>query len=253
MNEQVQNLYDEAASDWVRRQPESLSDFTARPVVFSRLESIIQGASVADLGCGEGYCARQLSKMGAGSVQGIDISPEMIERATRAEAEDQLGNLKYSVGSVTSLSLPSSSIDIAIGVFVYNYLSISEMNTSIQEVFRILKPGGTFTFTVPHPALPFIRAHAAPFYFDAEDHNYFNGRDRSFSGKIWKRDGVSLPVVAVHKLFEDYTAGLTAAGFTHSPYVKELGVTDDLIQQSPDFFGQLEGTPLHVLFESKKP
>lgn len=252
MSSKVKDLYDRAADSWVRRSPESLSDFTARPFVFDRLRPIVDSATIVDLGCGEGYCARALSKMGAKTVSGIDISPEMVERAAKAEEQDNLGNLHYAAGTVTNLPFSDNSTDIAIGVFVYNYLSIAEMTASMKEVARVLKPGGTFVFTVPHPSLPFLREREEPFYFDHGEHSYFSGRDSSFEGKIWKQDGVSLPVVAVHKLFEDYFASLSSAGFSQLPYVEELGVTPELIAQSPEFFGRLEGIPLHVLFEIRK-
>ena len=252
MTNDIEKLYDDAAERWVRRSPESLSDFTARPVVFDRLRPITSRARVVDLGCGEGYCARTLAEMGAASVFGLDTSSEMIGRAQKAEEQDQHGCLEYHTGSVTELPLDDESIDIALGVFVYNYLSVTEMHQSMAEAFRVLKEGGTFLFTVPHPSLPFMRSNDHPFFFDQEDFDYFSGRDASFSGKIWKRDGVALPVVARHKVLADYFDGLTAAGFRSLPLVEELGVTVDLIDLDRDFFGPLQGYPLHVLFMLQK-
>lgn len=252
MTNDIEKLYDDAADRWVRRFPTSLSDFTARPIVFQRLSQIAKGARIVDLGCGEGYCARALAEMGAANVYGLDTSSEMIGCAQQAEEEDRYGCLEYHIGSVTALQLGDGSVDIALGVFVYNYLSIAEMRSSMAEAFRVLKNGGTFLFTVPHPSLAFMRMNERPFYFDQGDYNYFSGRDASFSGEIWKRDGVPLPVVAKHKVLADFMKGLSAAGFQSLPDIEELGVTPALIEMDTDFFAPLEGIPLHLLFQLQK-
>lgn len=252
MTNDIEKLYDAAAERWVRRSPESLSDFTARPIVFDRLRSICEGTRVVDLGCGEGYCARALAEMGAAHIFGLDTSSEMIGRAQQAEEQDCYGCLEYHTGTVTQLPLSDNSVDIALGVFVYNYLSIGEMRQSMLEAHRVLVDSGTFLFTVPHPALPFMRPNEHPFFFDQEAFDYFSGRDASFAGKIWKRDGVALPVVARHKVLADYFEGLVAAGFSSMPHVEELGVTNKLIDLDGDFFGPLQGYPLHILFQLQK-
>src|SRR6185503_14393888 len=88
-------LYTENARSWVRDQPTSLSDFTARPRVLE-LCGDLAGKQVLDLGCGEGYVARQLARAGA-AVVGIDLSSGMIEQARQAEEALPLG-IRYAVG-----------------------------------------------------------------------------------------------------------------------------------------------------------
>ncbi|HTK89581.1 MAG TPA: class I SAM-dependent methyltransferase, partial [Verrucomicrobiae bacterium] len=47
----------------------------------------VVGREILDVGCGNGYFARALARRGA-RVAGIDISPRMIEHATRQEAAE---------------------------------------------------------------------------------------------------------------------------------------------------------------------
>lgn len=74
-------LYDDQASKWSREKPRILSDFTGRPVVYDFISEHVKGASVLDVGCGEGFVSRNMIKMGAAKVVGVDVSPGMIDRA----------------------------------------------------------------------------------------------------------------------------------------------------------------------------
>ena len=86
----TKQVYDDNASKWLRLTPSSLSDFTARPSVYEACGEL-NGRSVLDIGCGEGYCARELKRLGAGDYLGIDLSSEMIEIARIQETKDQYG------------------------------------------------------------------------------------------------------------------------------------------------------------------
>lgn len=244
-------IYNKAADRWVRHGPQSLSDFTGRPVVFD-LCGNVNDKTVLDLGCGEGYCARALIENGAAKVFGIDISEKMVTAAESASlANDQFN---YSVGDVTDLSFESDQFDLSIGVFVYNYLNIKDMITSFKECYRVLKPGGDFVFSVPHPAFPLAQPSAKkPFFFNFEGKGYFTARDIRTFGEIYRRDGQSLPVEMTHKLFEDYMSGLAEAGFNQIPIIRELGVLSEHLEIDKEFFEPLWDKPLHLAFKTTKP
>lgn len=238
-------LYDGTARAWTRNEPLSLSDFTARPFVL-QMCGPSAGTRVLDLGCGEGYCARQLRRAGASEVLGIDLSAGMIAAAIGEEQRTPLG-IHYRQGDATDLGdLESESFDLAVAVFLFNYLTRDAMRICMREVRRLLRPGGRFVFSVPHPAFPYMRAPGPPFYFELAGESYYAARDRRFAGKIWKRDGSALDVQVVHKTFEDYFTALRRAGFECLPELRELGVTPEIAEIDPTFFGPLLGFPLHV-------
>ena len=62
----------------------------------------------------------------------------------------------------------------------------------------------TSIFTVPHPALAFLRSAEPPFYLEPQGHTDLGSSDVQFEGRIWRRDGVSNPVRSIHKTFADY-------------------------------------------------
>lgn len=248
---QTQKLYDETALRWVRTEPSSLSDFTARPVVLDMCEPIA-GSQILDLGCGEGYCSRQLKQRGAKTVHGIDLSEKMIAAAQAQEKKESL-DISYEANCATNLNqLADSEFDLVVAVFLFNYLTVDQTQQCMTEVFRVLRPGGRFVFSVPHPSLPYMREKNPPFYFQVEQNNYFSGRNQLFPGRIWKRDGSWLDVQLVHKTFQDYFETLQAAGFKTLPVIKELHVLPEHLKLDAEFFSPLVDLPLHVAFEVSK-
>jgi len=240
-------LYDATAARWVRREPTSLSDFTGRPRTLELCEPVA-GRRVLDLGCGEGYCARRLMRMGAAEVHGIDSSAQMVDAGRAEELREPLG-IRYEVSDATTLpQLADASFDLVLAMFLFNYLDVDATRRCMAEAARVLRPTGRFVFAVPHPALPFVRDEEPPFYFSVNGGGYFSNRDRRFPGKIWKRDGTALEVQLVHKTFEDYFRALRAAGFHALPTILELGVTPEIETIDPAFFGPLADVPLHVAF-----
>jgi SAM-dependent methyltransferase len=244
----ARQLYDETAQRWVRKEPISLSDFTGRIPLLAMAEPVA-GLRVLDLGCGEGYFARHLRSRGARYVIGVDQSAGMIDLAKKQEAAHPMG-IEYHEGCATDLSrFPTASFDMTIAVFLFNYLTVERMRQCMEEVARVVKPGGRFLFSVPHPAFPYMRQPAPPFYFDVQGVGYFSGRDRHCSGRIWKRDGSWLEVQLVHKTLEDYFDTLARAGFHGMPKLRELRATPELVELDPAFFGPVVDTPLHMAIE----
>ncbi|MDF5707597.1 MAG: class I SAM-dependent methyltransferase [Nostoc sp. S4] len=244
----TRNLYNRTASDWVRGEPISLSDFTARPLVLGLCEPV-SGLRILDIGCGEGYCSRELRRRGAAQVHGIDLSRSMIEAATLQEAEDALG-ISYQVGCATNLKqFDDGEIDLVVAVFLFNYLTIAQTEECMAEVARVLCPGGRFVFSVPHPSFPYMREPGYPFYFQVEGKGYFSKRDRQFPGRIWKRDGSWLNVQLIHKTLEDYFNAFKIAGFKTMPILQELRVTPEHIALDESFFSPLLDQPLHLAIQ----
>lgn len=250
MTESTPSIYDRRAGDWSRHQPLLLSDYTARPRVLEVCNPQA-GMRVLDLGCGEGYVARQFATRGA-SVLGMDISAGMIERASAVERDNPLGIEYRTVDASGALDIEDSAYDLCIAVFLFNYLTVEEMTSVMKTVQQSLRPEGRFVFTVPHPLLAYLRDKERPFYFDHGDAGYFSGRDKTFEGRIWRRDGIDVEVRCVHKTLGDYFDALRAAGFAAMPIVTELGVTEEHLELDPSFFGPLKEQPLHVMFELQR-
>jgi SAM-dependent methyltransferase len=100
------------------------------------------GETVLDLGCGAGIdtllAARAVGP--EGSVIGIDMTPEMVERARRNARAVGLPNVEIREGFIESLPLPDDSVDVVVSNGVLN-LSTRKSRV-LAEAMRVLKPGG---------------------------------------------------------------------------------------------------------------
>ncbi len=239
-------IYDAEAARWTRSEKVLLSDFTARPLVVDALMPLA-GRHVLDLGCGEGYVSRLVMAAGASSVFGVDISAEMIERARHAAIGSP--GMQFTTGNLGQpMAMSRPHYDRIMAVFLFNYISIAEMTDVLRLARQLLVPGGRFVFTIPHPCFPYMRAPERPFFFQHEGQGYFGGADQTYEGRIWRRDDTSVPVRCVHKPLETYFSALRDAGWTQLPELQELRVLPEHLALDPEFFGPLEGHPLHMLF-----
>lgn len=244
----TKDLYDKNAQKWVRSEAVSLSDFTGRIPVLKHC-SDLTSKKVLDMGCGEGYVSRCLLSSNPESIVGVDISSAMIQSAVSQNSDPRLA---FEVGDATQLRFADEMFDLVVAVFVYNYVSTADMTSSMREVKRVLRKGGQFIFTVPHPFLPFIAQKSETFHFDFKEDNYFTARDKKVDGVIKRRDGVSLPVQMSHRTVADYLTSIKDAEFDSLPDLEELTATDELVKLDPVFFGPVHNKPLHMLFSITK-
>ena len=96
---------------------------------------------IIDVGCGTGLVGLQLKKLGYKNFDGVDLSQEMIDIAIdRGYASLFLGNLNE------TLPIKSNQYEAAIcvGVFTHGHVGPSRL----EELIRIVKPGGIICFTV---------------------------------------------------------------------------------------------------------
>jgi arsenite methyltransferase len=106
------------------------------------LASLQPGEIVVDLGSGAGFdCFLAANRVGpTGRVIGVDMTPEMLDRARANAARDGYGNVEFRLGEIECLPVADATADVVISNCVIN-LSIDKPRV-FREVFRVLKPGG---------------------------------------------------------------------------------------------------------------
>ena len=106
------------------------------------LASLLPGQTVLDLGSGAGldcfFAAKQVGE--TGHVIGVDMTPEMLERARASAKRLNLHNVEFRHGFIEDLPVDSNSVNVIISNCVIN-LSPDKRRV-FAETFRVLKPGG---------------------------------------------------------------------------------------------------------------
>ena len=101
-----------------------------------------EGETVLDLGSGAGFdCFVAANRVGdKGKVIGVDLTPEMIEKAQENAAKGKYKNVEFRLGDIENLPADDVSVDVVISNCVINLAP--DKARVFGEAFRVLKPGG---------------------------------------------------------------------------------------------------------------
>ena len=101
-----------------------------------------EGETVLDLGSGAGFDAL-LAAGGVGEtgrVIGIDMTPEMVQRAKKNAIAHMTSNVEFRLGEIEDLPVKDDTIDVVLSNCVVNLSP--DKGAVYREIFRVLKPGG---------------------------------------------------------------------------------------------------------------
>lgn len=106
------------------------------------LASLKEGETVIDLGSGAGFdCFLAANIVGeTGKVIGIDMTPEMLEKARENARKGNYDNVEFRLGEIENLPVADNSADVVISNCVINLSP--DKSRVFKEAFRVLKPGG---------------------------------------------------------------------------------------------------------------
>jgi ubiquinone/menaquinone biosynthesis C-methylase UbiE len=133
----VRAVYDAVADDYAVAFADDLDHLPVdRSILDAAIAGLVGGAPVLDLGCGPGQVAAYLTARGV-PVVGVDLSPRMLRLATgRAAAGFVCADLR-------PLPVPARSVSAAVAFYSLQHLPRHELGTALDEVRRVLGPGGT--------------------------------------------------------------------------------------------------------------
>jgi arsenite methyltransferase len=128
------------------------------------LASLQKGEVVLDLGAGAGFdCFLAARAVGSkGRVIGVDMTPEMIDKARENAQKGGYRNVEFRLGEIENLPVADSTVDVVISNCVIN-LSPDKKRV-FEEMFRALKPGGRFMVSdivILQELPPFIKQSVA--------------------------------------------------------------------------------------------
>ena len=152
----------------------------------------LHGLRALDVGCGTGRHTLALLEAGASEVAALDLTPEMIARARLKLSPEATGRVHWVRHALPNpLPYRDGTFDLAVLGLVAEH--IVDLDGSLAEVARVLKPGGRCILSALHP-------------------------DRTAEGQrarfIDPETGLRRPIATVHRTVEDYLASGRRAGLT---------------------------------------
>lgn len=207
----------------------------------------VQGKRILDLGCGEGGYSRELAKKNA-EVVAVDCSEESIHYSAKQAESSNLTISHFLRNSNNLYGMGNNTFDIVLCSMML--MDCEDLDGTIKEAARILKPSGTLFASVLHPC------------FDG-NHDDGIGRqgegiDRQvvvknyFSPSQWEAPlpKGKTPVIWRHRTLEDYVKTFIKNGLTIAD-LDEPRPTDEQAKISPQI-AWLQKIPLFLFWELKK-
>jgi SAM-dependent methyltransferase len=196
-----------------------------RPATLELLGDV-DGLRVLDAACGPGFYLTELLDRGA-DVVGCDAAPRMIEMSeqrTTGRADLRVHSLEDPFDWIET-----ASIDVVLCALAYHYLN--DRPAFLREVYRMLRPSGSFVISTHHPAADWTRLGGS--YFDHSP--VTETWSRGWAVTAWRT-----PLTTLTQEFAD-------AGFAIERLVEPL--PDPVMAQThPDKFEKLSNEPGFIFF-----
>jgi len=241
----IDNVWDVAAEGWVdfvRTGKDYYRDSLNNPTTFELIGSV-KGKKVLDLACGEGYNTRILARKGA-NVIGVDRSKRLIDLAETEDRKEQLGIRYHRTDANDLKGIPDCLFDLVTCFMALQ--DIEDYEGAVAEVARVLKQGGRFVFSIPHPCFEKmmvngVRVNAAEKYFEKIEYPI-----------EWNMERLTkhFKTVSFHRTLTDYSLALVRSGLFISRLVeprptreavrKHRGLRDELIRPHSIIFGSIK-------------
>jgi SAM-dependent methyltransferase len=106
------------------------------------IAGLAEGDTVLDLGAGGGFdCFLAAREVGAaGDVIGVDMTPEMVEKARENVEANDATNVEFRLGEIEHLPVADESVDVVLSNCVVNLSP--DKPRAFREAYRVLRPGG---------------------------------------------------------------------------------------------------------------
>ncbi|MFJ8458644.1 class I SAM-dependent methyltransferase [Lysinibacillus xylanilyticus] len=199
------------------------------PAIFSLLEEV-EGKSLLDAGCGEGYLSRILAQKGA-IVTAVDYSEKMLEIA-RARTRGEV-TIQYEYGNCEKLNfLADEQFDCIISNMVLQ--DLENYQAALSEMYRLLKPNSTFIFSILHPC--FITPNSGWIRNEKLDQQYWKVQRYFYEGVYDQKLPLDSDekIVFYHRTLTSYMKAIIQAGFTIEDVIEPMP-SKEMLTKYPQF------------------
>lgn len=246
-SEQQKAIIHEWTMDQVRSasKPNFGKLFVTAPSLFSLLGNV-DGQNVLELGCGNGYWLRLLTRAGA-HCTGIDHAENQIEVAKLWD-DSTTKQIDFRIGNVGQDIDLQGKFDVVF--FEHVLLEIPDINTlenAIKNAADALKPGGVLVISDIHPFAPSSKPSNLRV---SDDFSYFKS-GTPFEIQSNRVDGGVIYYKDVHWTLSDIAHAINRAGLKITDIIEPLPNSQD-VEKYPDELGYRLNCPIAIMFKAIK-
>ena len=140
------------AERWVVNNPFRVMEQRVETKLFERMGPLAPGATILEIGCGRGAGAGLIrQKFRPFRLLAQDLDPQMVNMAGRYLQNVAAGPIDLSVADAADIPLKNECIDAVFGFGFLHHVPVWQR--ALNEIVRILKPGGGYYFEELYPAL----------------------------------------------------------------------------------------------------
>jgi SAM-dependent methyltransferase len=140
-----EDLWETHADWWIQGFTDGADPEYTEQILPLAMSEMSGFSRILDIGCGDGQISRLLAESGA-QVIGVDPTWNQI-----SVAQERAGGPSYLRAGAAALPVASGACDGAVACLVFEH--IDDLDGAIDEVSRVLAPGGRFSFFLNHPLL----------------------------------------------------------------------------------------------------
>lgn len=174
--------------------------------VFEKLLPNLENKKVLDLGCGYGWHCRYARQNKARQVVGVDLSRQMLQKAEEL-TEDS--SITYVHQAIEDSEFPNGSFDLVISSLAIHY--VKDFYPLIQKVYRFVKEGGHFIFSVEHPI--FTAREDQDWIYDEKGEILYWPIDHYQQEGLRQTNFLAENVLKYHRTVSTYVNDLMKVGF----------------------------------------
>ncbi|MCT1902567.1 class I SAM-dependent methyltransferase [Oceanobacillus sojae] len=203
-----------------------------------------KGKNVLDLGCGFGWHSRYAREQGAESVTGTDISEQMLTHAKKLTNDS---GIRYLHQAIEDMDFPEASMDIVISSLALHY--IESFESVCKKVNTVLKPGGSFVFSIEHPIFTarkeqdwiYDKMDNEPLYWPVDNYQIEGKREASFLNET---------VIKYHRTVSTFMNDLIQTGF-EILRVEESVPSEEMLKEIPEMKHEFR-RPMFLMIAAEK-
>ena len=211
--------------------------------VLKELMPDLQGIRMLDLGCGYGWHCIYAAEHGADSVVGIELSQKMLQVARGKNTYPQVS---FQQAAIEDVAFPPESFDLVFSSLTLHY--VKDYQGVVEKVWKLLKPGGRFLFSVEHPVFTAqgsqdweYGSHGEIRHFPVDRYYYQGEREANFLGE---------KVIKYHRTLTTYLEELLRAGFLLE-HVVEPQPSQEMIDTVPGMQEEMR-RPMMLIVSARK-